>query len=63
MGTLEVIFAWVITVLAALACIGAVAVVLVAEVCAIRRAIERYRNPPPTDADFWRQQRALTEPK
>jgi hypothetical protein len=63
MGSLEVIFAIVVTVLAAAAVIGALVVVLVSEVYAIRRTIERYRNPPPTDADFWRQQRALTEPK
>jgi hypothetical protein len=63
MGSLEVIFAWIVTVLAGAACIGALVVVLVAEVYAIRRTIERHRNPPLTDADFWRQQRALTEPK
>ena len=63
MGTLEVIFAIVVTVLAAAACIGALVVVIVAEVYAIRRTIERHRNPPLTDSDFWRQQRALTEPK
>jgi hypothetical protein len=57
------IFAWIVTVLAGAACIGALAVVIVAEVYAIRRTIERHRNPPLTDADFWRQQRALTEPK
>ena len=59
----SVIFAWIIAILAGAACIGALVVVLVAEVYAIRRTIERHRNPPPSDADFWRQQRALTEPK
>jgi hypothetical protein len=60
---LSAIFATVVTVLAAIAVIGALIVVIVAEVYAIRRAIQRHRNPPPTDADFWRQQRALSEPK
>jgi hypothetical protein len=63
MGSLEAIFGTIVVVLAAVAVIGALVVVIVAEVYAIRRTIERHRNPPPTDADFWRQQRALTEPK
>jgi hypothetical protein len=63
MGTLETIFGTVVVVLAGIAVIGALVVVVVAEVYAIRRTIERHRNPPWTDADFWRQQRALTEPK
>jgi hypothetical protein len=63
MGTLETIFGTVVVILAGIAVIGALAVVVVAEVLAIWRAIDRHRNPPLTDADFWRQQRALTEPK
>ncbi len=63
MGTIETIFGTVVVVLAGLAVIGALVVVLVAEVYAIGRTIKRHRNPPLTDADFWRQQRALTEPK
>jgi hypothetical protein len=63
MGTLETIFGTVVVVLAGIAVIGALVVVVVAEVYAIRRTIERHRNPPLTDSDFWRQQRALTEPK
>jgi hypothetical protein len=63
MGTLETIFGTVVVVLAGIAVIGALVVVVVAEVYAIRRTIERHRNPPLTDADFWRHQRALTEPK
>jgi hypothetical protein len=63
MGILETIFGTVVVVLAGIAVIGALVVVVVAEVYAIRRTIERHRNPPLTDADFWRQQRALTEPK
>jgi hypothetical protein len=60
MGTLETIFGITAVVLAV---IGALVVVLVAEAYAIRRTIQRHRNPPLTDTDFWRQQRALTEPK
>ena len=63
MPSLDVILAWIIAVLAGAACIGALVVVLVAEWYAIRRTIERHRNPPLTDADFWRQQRALNEPR
>jgi hypothetical protein len=63
MGILETIFGTVVVVLAGIAVIGALVVVVVAEVYAVRRTIERHRNPPLTDADFWRQQRALTEPK
>jgi hypothetical protein len=63
MGTVETVFAVVVTVLAAAAVIGALVVVLVAEVFAVRRTFERHRNPPLTDADFWRQQRALNEPR
>jgi hypothetical protein len=63
MGTLETIFGTIVVVLAGLAVIGALVVVVVAEVYAVRRTIERHHNPPLTDADFWRQQRALSEPK
>jgi hypothetical protein len=61
------VFAVVVTVLAALAVVGALAFAVVWEVCAIRRVLDRHRElaggGPPTDADFWRQQRALNEPK
>ena len=63
MDHLSVIFATLVTVLAGIAVIGALAFAVVWEVCAIRRTIERHRNPPLTDADYWRQQRALTGPK
>jgi hypothetical protein len=62
MGTLETIFGTVVVVLAGIAVIGALVVVVVAEVYAIRRTIERHRKPDPYE-DFWRHQRALTEPK
>ena len=65
MGTAETVFATIVTVLAAIAVIGALAFAVVWEVCAIRRTIDRHRaeNQPLDDGDFWRQQRALTEPK
>jgi hypothetical protein len=64
----SVIFAWIIAVLAGAACIGALAFVIVWEVCAIRRTLAAHRNTPAndrllTDEDFWRQQRALNEPR
>ena len=65
MGSLEVIFGVVVVVLAAVAVIGALVFVVVWEVCAIRRtlAAQHPDNQPPTDGDFWRQQRALNEPR
>jgi hypothetical protein len=63
MGSLETIFAVVVTALAALAVIGALSFAVVWEVCAIRRTLaDRRDSRPPTDADFWRGQRALQEP-
>ena len=53
-----------VVVLAALAVIGALVFAVVWEVCAIRRTLADHRDGrPPTDADFWRQQRALTSPE
>ena len=64
MGTLEVIFGTVVVVLAGIAVIGALTFVVIWEVCAIKRTLAAHRGlQPPTDADFWREQRALTEPK
>jgi hypothetical protein len=66
MGSLEVIFAAVVAVLAAVAVIGALVYAITWEVAAIRRVLAAHRdragNRPLTDEDFWRQQRALTEP-
>jgi O-antigen ligase len=63
----SVIFAWIIAVLAGLACIGALAVVLVAEWFAIRRTIERHRRPRSTLTDpsgrWWREHSHLTVPE
>jgi hypothetical protein len=65
MGTVETVFATVVTVLAAVAVIGALVFAVVWEVCAIRRTLAAHRDAgrPPTDEDFWRQQRALNEPQ
>ena len=62
----SVIFAWIIAVLAGLACIGALAVVIVAEWYAIRRTIERHRRPGPAydpTGRWWRERSALTAPE
>jgi hypothetical protein len=65
MGTVETVFATIVAVLAAAAVVGALTFAVVWEVCAIRRTLAAHRagSRPLTDADFWRQQRALTEPK
>lgn len=59
------IFAWIVTVLAALATIGALAMVIVAEVYAIRRTIERHRQPARFDPStrYWREHSAITIPE
>jgi O-antigen ligase len=62
----SLIFAWVIAVLGGLACIGALAVVIVAEWYAIRRTIERHRRPEPPPAHqgrYWLEHSALTVPE
>jgi hypothetical protein len=66
MGTLETAFGVVVIVLAALAVIGALAVVLVAEWYAIRRTIERHRRPRPAydpTGRWWREHSHLTVPE
>jgi O-antigen ligase len=65
---LSLIFAWIIAVLAGLACIGALVVVLVAEWYAIRRTIDRHRRPDgagptPASARYWREHSHLTIPE
>jgi hypothetical protein len=65
MGSLEVIFGTVVLVLAAVAVVGALAVVIVAEVYAIRRTIERHRKPGPAydpTGRWWRERSAATVP-
>jgi hypothetical protein len=57
--SLDVIFAWVVGVLAALAVLGALAFALVWEWCAIRRTLAaRHQPPPPT----WWRERGATVP-
>ena len=56
--SLDVIFAYVVGVLAALAVIGALAFALVWEWCAIRRPLAAHRCRAPEG--FWRQRGALT---
>jgi hypothetical protein len=57
--SLDVIFAYAVGVLAALAVIGALAFALVWEWCAIRRTLATHRRPVgPPDA-FWRDRGAL----
>jgi hypothetical protein len=65
MDTLSTIFAAVVTVLAALACVGALAVVLVAEVYAIRRTIQRHRRPTLSDpmGRWWREHLHVSVPE
>jgi O-antigen ligase len=67
MPSLDVIFAWTIAVLAGAAVVGALAVVLVAEWYAIRRTIDRHRQPGSTLTDplgrWWREHSHLTVPE
>ena len=66
MPTLNLVFAWVIGVLAGLACIGALAVVIVAEWYALRRTIERHRRPGPLydpTGRWWRERSAVNVPE
>ena len=58
----SVIFAWIIAMLAGLAGVGALLYAISWEWFAFRRLLERHRKPDPYE-DFWRRQRALTEPK
>jgi hypothetical protein len=66
MPSLDVIFAWIVAVLAGAAVVGALAMVLVAEVYAIRRTINRHRQPGAlTDPSgrWWRERSHLTIPE
>jgi hypothetical protein len=63
---LSLLFAWAIAILAGVACVGALAVVIVAEVYAIRRTIERHRRPRPAydpTGRWWREHTHLTVPE
>jgi hypothetical protein len=67
MPSLDVIFAWIIAVLAGAACIGALTVVLVAEWNTIHRTIHRHRRPGSTLTDpsgrWWRERSAVSVPE
>jgi hypothetical protein len=63
---LSQLLAWAIAILAGAACIGALVVVLVAEVYAIRRTIERHRKPGPAydpTGRWWRERSAASVPE
>jgi len=60
--SLDVIFAFVVGVLAGLAVIGALAFALVWEWCAIRRTLGAHRRQPPNES-FWRDHTALRIPE
>jgi hypothetical protein len=59
--SLDVFFAYVVGVLAALAVIGALAFALVWEWCAIRRTLATHRRQP--NESLWRDQMALRIPE
>jgi len=60
MPTLDVIFAAVVGVLAALAVVGALVFAVVWEWCAIRRTLAARDDPPPPT--WWRERGATTVP-
>jgi hypothetical protein len=62
MGTLEVIWATVVLMLAAVACVGALLVAIAWEVAAFRRIRDRARTPTPEET-FWQHHRALDGPQ
>jgi hypothetical protein len=62
MPSLEVIFGTIVSVLAALAVIGALLYAISWEILAFRRLLERNRKPDPEET-FWRSQRVLAGPK
>jgi hypothetical protein len=60
---LDVIFAYVVGMLAGLAVIGLLVFVLVWEWCAIRRTLAAHRHQPPPNESFWRDHPALGIPE
>jgi hypothetical protein len=61
--SLDLIFAYVVGVLAALAVIGALTFALVWEWCAIRRTLAAHRRPAGTLESFWRDHAGVTIPE
>jgi hypothetical protein len=62
MATMEVIFATVVLVLAAVACVGALVAAVVWEVVFIRRTL-RANRPPTPEQTFWAEHAALSAPE
>jgi hypothetical protein len=58
--SLDVVFAYVVGMLAGLAVIGALAFALVWEWCAIRRTLAAHRRQAPGEGSFWRDHAAVT---
>jgi hypothetical protein len=59
----SVIFAWIIAVLAGIACVGALAFVIVWEVCAIRRTLAAHRRQAEQPKTFWRNHATVSVPE
>jgi hypothetical protein len=59
----SVIFAWIIAVLAGIACVGALAFVIVWEVCAIRRTLAAHRRQAEQPETFWRNHATVSVPE
>jgi hypothetical protein len=60
---LDMIFAAVVGVLAAIAVIGALVFVIVWEVCAIRRTLAAHRRQVEAPVMLWRDHQAMTIPE
>jgi hypothetical protein len=59
----EVIFAVVVTVLAAVAVVGALVFAIVWEVCAIKRTLAEHRRRVGQPGAYWRDRAALSTPE
>jgi hypothetical protein len=59
------VFAWIVAVLAGIAVVGALVFAVVWEICAIKRVIQRHRQPDAADpsARYWREHSAITVPE
>ena len=63
MGTVETAFAVAVSVLAALAVIGALVLAVVWEVCAIRRTLADHRRQVAPAERFWREHATVNTPE
>jgi hypothetical protein len=59
----SIIFAWIIAVLAGVACIGALVFAVVWEWCAIRRTLAAYRHQVEQPESFWRNHATVAIPE